>query len=495
MMPLPPTPSTGTIGSFTIDGSGNWSFTANSAFDNLNVGDNVSETFNVTSVDGTASTVTLQITGSNDAPMAVNDSLAATEDTPVTYTAANLLGNDSDVDGPPSLTIASVTSATGGTTVLNGDGTVTFTPNADFNGNANFTYTVTDGTLTSNTATVTVGVTAVNDTPVAVNDSLAATENTPVTYTASDLLGNDSDVDGPSLSIASVTSGTGGTAVLNGDGTVTFTPNADFNGNANFTYTVTDGTLTSNTATVTVGVTPVNDLPLPGGGDPDPDPDPDPEPDPGPDDILPIDEELPPPEETDLPPDPIPDGSGSSPAQRTGPGYYDPKISLVASDDMFAIKNESPSAESRVLKYLRQELAARMKVKFAPVATAFFSTEDMAMELDRIQQQIEDHLNLDIRQNKLFVGAATGMGVSVFVGYVVWIFRGGSLLVGALSAMPMWRCFDPLPVIMGKDRKQKQEDDQKRRELELDDDEKRLKDVLGTKSTLNDQQGPRRRED
>ncbi|MCQ4349217.1 cadherin-like domain-containing protein [Pseudomonas stutzeri] len=82
-------------------------------------------------------------------------------------------------------------------------------------------------------------------------------------------MGNDSDVDGDSLSIASVTSGTGGSAVLNADGTVTFTPDADgtvtftpdadFNGVATFSYTVTDGNLVSNTATVTVNVAPVND--------------------------------------------------------------------------------------------------------------------------------------------------------------------------------------------------------------------------------------------
>ncbi|MCQ4349157.1 cadherin-like domain-containing protein [Pseudomonas stutzeri] len=60
--------------------------------------------------------------------------------------------------------------------------------------------------------------------PSSPDDSLAATEDTPVTFAAADLLGNDSDVDGDSLSIASVTSGTGGSAVLNADGTVTFTP-------------------------------------------------------------------------------------------------------------------------------------------------------------------------------------------------------------------------------------------------------------------------------
>ena len=89
---------------------------------------------------------------------------------------------------------------------------------------------------------MTVNVAAVNDAPVADDDTLAATEDTPVTYTAAQLLGNDTDVDGDTLSIASVTSGTGGTAVLNANGTVTFTPDANFNGAASFSYTVTDGT-------------------------------------------------------------------------------------------------------------------------------------------------------------------------------------------------------------------------------------------------------------
>ena len=138
--------------------------------------------------------------------------------------------------------------------MLNANGTVTFTPAANFNGAASFTYTVSDGTATSNAATVTVNVTAVNDAPVANADTLAATEDTAVTYTAAQLIGNDTDVDGDTLTIASVTSGTGGTAVLNANGTVTFTPAANFNGAASFTYTVSDGTATSNAATVTVNV-------------------------------------------------------------------------------------------------------------------------------------------------------------------------------------------------------------------------------------------------
>ena len=116
--------------------------------------------------------MTVNVAAVNDAPVAVADTLAATEDTAVTYTAAQLLGNDTDGDPEltQTLTIATVTSGTGGTAVLNADGTVTFTPNANFNGAASFSYTATRRRGDESTpATVTVNVAAVNDAPVAVD--------------------------------------------------------------------------------------------------------------------------------------------------------------------------------------------------------------------------------------------------------------------------------------------------------------------------------------
>jgi Cadherin-like domain len=95
-------------------------------------------------------------------PVASNDTLSGTEDTPITYSAAQLLGNDTDA-----LSIASVTSGTGGIVVLNVDGSVTFTPGANFNGPASFSYIATEGLINSNSAAVTVNVAAVNDAPVA----------------------------------------------------------------------------------------------------------------------------------------------------------------------------------------------------------------------------------------------------------------------------------------------------------------------------------------
>ncbi len=115
---------------------------------------------------GGGQSITVNVTAESDnvAPVAVDDSLAATEDTAITYTAAQLTGNDTDADGD-TLTIASVTAVSGGTVVLNGDGTVTFTPDADYNGDAAFDYVVSDGNGETDTGRATVSIAAVNDAP------------------------------------------------------------------------------------------------------------------------------------------------------------------------------------------------------------------------------------------------------------------------------------------------------------------------------------------
>src|SRR5262249_42049410 len=139
-------------------------------------------TFTYTTSDGhggtTTGTVTVNVAAVNDAPVAVNDTVSATEDTPLVLTPATLLGNDSDVDGN-ALTILSVQGATHGTGGLS-TGTVVSTPAANYNGPASFTYTVSDGQGGTATATVNVNVAAVNDAPVAGNDSVAAAAGTPL---------------------------------------------------------------------------------------------------------------------------------------------------------------------------------------------------------------------------------------------------------------------------------------------------------------------------
>ena len=204
--------------------------------------------------------VSVNVLPVNDSPVASGDSAGATtEDTPVPISPSSLLGNDFDPDGDL-LTVASVQSGVGGIVSLAG-GAITFTPNPNFNGPASFTYTVSDGNGGFATATVTVNVTAVNDAPVASDDSVSTNEDQPLTLTSATLLGNDIDVDGDSLTIVSVQIPANGTVSLL-NGLVVFTPVANYNGPASFAYTVTDSQGSTSTATVNIAVISVNDAPF-----------------------------------------------------------------------------------------------------------------------------------------------------------------------------------------------------------------------------------------
>ncbi len=160
------------------------------------------------------------------------------------------------------LSVISVSGATNGNVSLNLNGTVTFTPELNFNGTAGFDYILSDGSLTR-AGHATIVVLAVNDAPVAVDDTVTTNEDTPLILTQTDLKGNDTDVDNTNamLSVISVSGATHGNVLLNLNGTVTFTPELNFNGTAGFDYTLSDGSLTS-TGHVTSNVVAVNDAPV-----------------------------------------------------------------------------------------------------------------------------------------------------------------------------------------------------------------------------------------
>jgi VCBS repeat-containing protein len=173
-------------------------------------------------------------------------SLVTAEDNALTINASTLLKNDSDVDGD-TLSVTSVQNATHGSVTLN-NGVITFTPDANYNGDATFQYSISDGKGGTANATVTLYVTPVNDAPVVSATPVALTGNEDQTggiiITSAQLLGNASDVDGNTLSVLNLTKTAGsGTLVANADGTWTFTPTKDWNGSVNFTYNVSDGSV------------------------------------------------------------------------------------------------------------------------------------------------------------------------------------------------------------------------------------------------------------
>ena len=200
----------------------------------------------------------------NDAPVLVDDSALTDEDTAV---VVDVLGNDSDPEGDP-LTVTDTTEPANGSVEINGDGTVTYTPNTGFIGTDSFEYTVTDGQGNLSTATVTVTVAdpADNQPAMLVDDAAETDEDTAVVI---DVLGNDSDPEGDALTVTDTTEPANGSVVINADGTVTYTPDAGFTGEDTFEYSVEDegGNISTATVTVTVGdtgpnapATPVDDM-------------------------------------------------------------------------------------------------------------------------------------------------------------------------------------------------------------------------------------------
>ena len=214
---------------------------------------NGDDTFTYTVSDGKDSdigTVTISVGPVNDPPVAGDDGDSTDEDTPFTTIDVLINDNDGGDGGALSITAFDTGSSKGGTVSGNGNGTFDYSPAANFNGDDSFTYTVSDGGSTD-IATVTITVSAVDDAPT----GMADTANVAVsTATQVDLLANDSDIDGDTLSINGVTQGSRGSTVIINNGTsVTFTDTVGA-GSETFTYDMTDGTTTISGILVTMTV-------------------------------------------------------------------------------------------------------------------------------------------------------------------------------------------------------------------------------------------------
>lgn len=182
----------------------------------------------------------------NSAPLARDDQARTEADTAVRIA---VLANDQDPDGD-ALSISSL-SGVNGQAVINADGTLTFTPAAGFSGTEQFVYTISDGRGGSDSATVSVEVSAPassNQAPVAADDAVLLSTVAPVNI---DVLTNDRDPEGQPLQILAVTQGSKGSVQINADGTLTYLPGKRFKNGDSFSYTVTDGELSA-TASVSV---------------------------------------------------------------------------------------------------------------------------------------------------------------------------------------------------------------------------------------------------
>ncbi len=210
------------------------------------------DTFTYTAVDpggqeGTGE-ITVQVAAVNDPPQASDDLIVTNEDTAAEL---NLLANDIDPD-EDTLTLTLVQNPANGNVEILSGGSCRYSPSPDFSGTDLFTYRISDSSASS-TATVSVTVTAVNDRPVAVNDSFTTTAGNVASFS---ILANDSDPEGDALTLAILTQPAHGTASIQGNGLVLYSPQPGFSGSDGFTYSITDSGGESDSATVSVTVAP-----------------------------------------------------------------------------------------------------------------------------------------------------------------------------------------------------------------------------------------------
>jgi VCBS repeat-containing protein len=201
----------------------------------------------------------------NPAPTGVDDAVSVLERSVL---SGNVLDNDFDIDGD-SISVTAVNGimgnvgteislASGATLTLNADGTFNYSPNGAFNWLAEgetaidtFEYTVSDSQGATSTATVVVTIVGENEPPEAGDDFVRTPVGEPVVIP---VLTNDVDANGDPLAVIIVDPPANGTAVVNADGTITFTPAQGFYGTTTFTYLVEDPYGATSQATITVEV-------------------------------------------------------------------------------------------------------------------------------------------------------------------------------------------------------------------------------------------------
>lgn len=223
---------------------------------------NGTDTFDYTMESGgeqATTTVSVTVTPVNDEPIADNDSTTVPED--AGPTAVAVLVGDTDIDGD-TLEIIGTTNGTKGVVTITGGGSgLTYDPAPNLNGGDAFTYTISDGNGETDTATVSVTITPSNDPPVAQDDEATVAEDAGATMI--DVLDNDSDVDGDTLEVDSVTQGSKGTVTRTGGGAgLSYNPDTDATGTDTFTYLVDDDNGGTALGSVTVTITESNDPPV-----------------------------------------------------------------------------------------------------------------------------------------------------------------------------------------------------------------------------------------
>ena len=238
-------------GTLELNPDGSFVYTPNEGFSG-------SDSFTYRASDGTNTSESVTVSLEVPEPDPVNTPPeAADDDFGTDYSERNVLANDSDAEGDE-LTAELVEGTANGTLELNPDGSFVYTPNEGFSGSDSFTYRASDGSDVSEPATVSLTVPEPdnpppppppgNQAPTGVNDNFGTD------YEGRNVLSNDTDPDGDSLTAVLVQGPANGTLELNPDGSFVYAPNEGFTGSDSFTYRPNDGSVNGSLARVTLQV-------------------------------------------------------------------------------------------------------------------------------------------------------------------------------------------------------------------------------------------------
>jgi len=482
----------GTIGTFTIDAAGAWTFTANSAFDSLNVGDNVNETFNVTSVDGTSSTVTIQIDGINDAPIITPGQIyTIPEDSVNTSIVGTVIATDIDTIGTLDNWTIIAGNINGIFTINAGTGEITVGDNTNLDFELRTSYTlsiqVDDGVNTSAIENVTINVTDINDNaPVIISgQSFNLSGDANIGQSVGSVTAIDSDTVGTLQNWTIFSGNSSGIFTINGaTGLITVSDNTNINPSTS-AYTlgiqVEDGINTSVIENITINVSHVVETVPP----PPPPVEEEPEPPPVDEPVEDITEETfgeETPADTDTPQVFIEEPINTA-SEEDGPlnleedvveeVFYENILYVTQNDSETYIPESTDQTNAR--KYLEQKIDLRHNdielthlvdtYQLTPVNIDLFNYDRSEMDnntiwkdLDTLRDDMDKAFVEEAQERNFGVKAVTGASASLAVGTAAYLMRAGSLLSSFMASVPLWKGFDPVSVLAFKSKKEKDND-------------------------------------
>ncbi|WP_299660704.1 BspA family leucine-rich repeat surface protein [uncultured Psychromonas sp.] len=453
----------GTYGTFNINESGAWTFTANDAFDALNENENISETFNVASIDGTVSTVTIKINGTNDAATVSSESQEINETDSAITTGGQLTSND--VDNEDNTFISDTLIGTYGTFNIDESGAWTFTANDAFdalNENENISETFYVASIDGTASTVTIQINGTNDAAVVSSQRLEVDETDAPITTAGQLTASDVDNEENTFAANTIV-GKYGTFTINASGAWVFTAKSAFNQliegehyAETFNVSSIDGTIS--TVTIQINGTRETDTSVtdneiidePEMLEPTPTPDDNTD---SPEDI--VDNNITTEAFNDV--DLTIDILGEQDQFMTTPLDEDIFLSVLSERPASNDDNDNTSLVEEQSQTFLQELTSIwidngiQTETITPLSTTVANigsrSPEFSDDLDKMQQDLDASAEQNQIIQDLNVGTVAGVGITGAAIFVSWLLRGGSLLASLLTAMPAWRSLDVLPIL------------------------------------------------